>query len=74
MPAATWPRSSTKAERRDGHFVVNGQKVWTSGAHEADFCLCYVRTDPEAPKHRGISVLIIDMRSPGSQLSAPRRS
>ncbi len=56
---------ATKAERRDGAFVVNGQKVWTSGAHEADFCMCYVRTDPEAPKHRGISVLIIDMRTPG---------
>src|SRR3984957_16394646 len=56
---------STKAEQRDGHFVVNGQKVWTSGAHDADFCMCYVRTDPEAPKHRGISVLIIDMRNPG---------
>jgi alkylation response protein AidB-like acyl-CoA dehydrogenase len=56
---------STKAEKRDGHFVVNGQKVWTSGAHESDYCLCYVRTDPDAPKHRGISVLIIDMRSPG---------
>ena len=56
---------STKAEQRDGHFVVNGQKVWTSGAHESDYCMCYVRTDPEAPKHRGISVLIIDMRTPG---------
>jgi alkylation response protein AidB-like acyl-CoA dehydrogenase len=56
---------ATKAERREGHFVVNGQKVWTSGAHEADYCLCYVRTDPEAAKHRGISVLIIDMRTPG---------
>src|SRR5271165_1042499 len=56
---------TTKAERRDGHFVVNGQKVWTSGAHEADYCMCYVRTDPERPKHRGISVLIIDMRTPG---------
>ena len=56
---------TTKAERRDGHFVVNGQKVWTSGAHEADYCLCYVRTDPEEPKHRGISVIIIDMRTPG---------
>jgi alkylation response protein AidB-like acyl-CoA dehydrogenase len=56
---------TTRAEHRDGHFVVNGQKVWTSGAHEADFCLCYVRTDPEAPKHRGISALIIDMRTPG---------
>jgi alkylation response protein AidB-like acyl-CoA dehydrogenase len=56
---------TTRAEHRDGHFVVNGQKVWTSGAHEADFCLCYVRTDPEAPKHRGISTLIVDMRTPG---------
>jgi alkylation response protein AidB-like acyl-CoA dehydrogenase len=55
----------TKAEQHDGHFVVNGQKVWTSGAHESDYCMCYVRTDPEAPKHRGISVLIIDMRTPG---------
>ncbi len=56
---------ATKAEFREDHFVVNGQKVWTSGAHEADVCMCYVRTDPEAAKHRGISVLIIDMRTPG---------
>jgi alkylation response protein AidB-like acyl-CoA dehydrogenase len=56
---------TTRAERHDDHFVVNGQKVWTSGAHQADLCLCYVRTDPDAPKHRGISVIIIDMRTPG---------
>ncbi len=56
---------TTKAELREDHFVVNGQKVWTSGAHQADLCMCYVRTDPEAPKHRGISVIIIDMKSPG---------
>ncbi len=56
---------TSKAERRDGCFVVNGQKVWTSGAHDADYCLCYVRTDTEAPKHRGISVLMIDMHTPG---------
>lgn len=48
-----------------GHFVVNGQKVWTSGAHDADVLLTFVRTDPEAPKHKGISVLLIPTDSEG---------
>jgi alkylation response protein AidB-like acyl-CoA dehydrogenase len=56
---------STRAEVHDDHFVVSGQKIWTSGAHHADHCFCFVRTDPDAPKHRGISVLIIDMKSKG---------
>jgi alkylation response protein AidB-like acyl-CoA dehydrogenase len=56
---------STRAESRGDHFVVSGQKIWTSGAHHSDFCLCFVRTDPDAPKHRGISVLIIDMKAKG---------
>ena len=55
----------TRADLVGDKFVVNGQKVWTSGAHDADYCFCFVRTDPDAPKHAGISVLVIDMRTPG---------
>lgn len=56
---------STRADDKGDHFVVNGQKVWTSYAMVASKCFCYVRTDRDAPKHRGISLLIIDMKSPG---------
>ncbi|WP_167099584.1 acyl-CoA dehydrogenase family protein [Mycobacterium sp. DL592] len=55
----------TRAVLDGDHFVVNGQKVWTSGAHDADFLLTFVRTDPDAPKHKGISALIIPTDLPG---------
>jgi alkylation response protein AidB-like acyl-CoA dehydrogenase len=55
----------TRAVRDGDHFVVNGQKVWTSGAHDADVLLTFVRTDPDVPKHKGISVLLIPTDLPG---------
>ena len=64
---------STKAERRDGAFSVNGQKVWTSYARFADFGIGLVRTDPSAPKHKGISMLAIPMRGEGIEVRPLRQ-
>ncbi len=56
---------STRAALEGDHFVVSGQKVWTSNAHRSHYCILLVRTNPEAPKHKGISCLLVDMKSPG---------
>jgi alkylation response protein AidB-like acyl-CoA dehydrogenase len=56
---------STRAVRHGDSFVVDGQKLWTSGASHADFCFLFCRTDPTAPKHKGISVLLVDLDTPG---------
>ena len=56
---------ATRAVRDGDHYVVDGAKLWTTHADQADFMFCLVRTDPAAPKHDGISFLLIDMASPG---------
>jgi alkylation response protein AidB-like acyl-CoA dehydrogenase len=55
----------TRAELDGDEWVINGQKIWTSGAQQADFMFCLARTEPDAPKHAGISYLLIDMKQPG---------
>ena len=55
----------TSAKKDGDHYVVNGQKMWTTGGHAADYVWLAVRTDPDAPKHKGISVLIVDTKDPG---------
>jgi len=55
----------TRAVEDGDDFIVNGQKIWTSMAHCADMCILLTRTDPQAPKHKGISFLLVDMHSPG---------
>ena len=56
---------TTRAVLDGDHWVINGQKVWTSGANYADFCFLFCRTDPHAPKHQGISIIIVPMDTPG---------
>jgi alkylation response protein AidB-like acyl-CoA dehydrogenase len=58
-------RCSARRDPATGDWIVNGQKLWTTGGHAADYIWLAVRTDPDAPKHKGISVLIVDTRDPG---------
>jgi len=55
----------TRCEDAGDHWLINGQKIWTSYANKADWCFCLVRTDPKAKKHEGISFVLIDMATPG---------
>jgi alkylation response protein AidB-like acyl-CoA dehydrogenase len=56
---------STKAVRDGDDYIINGQKIWTSGAHYADWMILIARTDQDAPKHKGISYFLLDMKTPG---------
>ena len=59
---------AVRAEDGSGEWIVDGQKVWTSGAHYCDFGIVLVRTDPEVPKHKGLTMFWIDMRAPGIEI------
>ncbi len=59
----------TRAERQGDDYIINGQKIWTSEGQYADWMILLARTDQEAPKHRGISYFLVDMKSPGITLS-----
>jgi alkylation response protein AidB-like acyl-CoA dehydrogenase len=58
----------TRAVRDGDNYVVNGQKIWSSGAHRSDWCLLLARTDPDVPKHRGISFFLVDLHSKGVEV------
>ncbi len=62
----------TSAVADGDHFVLNGQKTWNSLGSQADWCQLYVRTDPDAPKHKGISTLLVDLRLPGIDIRPVR--
>ena len=58
----------TRADADGDYFVINGQKIWTSLAHKADYCILLARTDQDAPKHKGISYFLLDMKTPGVEV------
>ena len=58
----------TRAERDGDSWIINGQKIWTSGAHYSDYAILLTRTDPKAPKHKGLTMFFLDLKSPGVEI------
>ena len=58
----------TRAEKKGDNWIVNGQKIWTSGAHYSDYGLLITRTDPNVPKHKGLTMFFLDMKSKGVEV------
>ena len=65
--------STTRATRDGDVFILNGSKIWSSGAYAADYALCLARTDWEAPKHRGLTMFLLNVRQPGVQIHRIRQ-
>jgi alkylation response protein AidB-like acyl-CoA dehydrogenase len=63
----------TRADLRDGQFVVNGQKVWSSFAHLAEWCILVTRSDPDSERHKGLTYLVVDMHAPGVEVRPLRQ-
>ena len=62
-------RACAPAPRRRGDdWIINGQKIWTSGAHYSDYGILLTRTDPNVPKHKGLTMFFLDMKSPGIEI------
>ena len=73
MPDPISQGSKSRAEHDGESFIVNGQKVWTSGAQHSDWAILIARTNPDVPKHKGITYFLVDMQSPGIEVRPLRQ-